>query len=107
MRVIHIDAEAKTVEEKEIDGELRTFQSLVGGYIQTATRLANGDVLLVDEEGLLKMKLHGFMIAGYPGHLIGNGVIVGSRGADFKDAKSDLERVRKSVAFGNTALRPS
>ena len=76
MKAYLIDSESRTVTEIEYKrGEL---QKLVGGWIETACVWDSGDVLYVDEEGLLKDPRFFFRIPERPDQpLAGNGVLVG------------------------------
>lgn len=77
MKVIYINPAAKSVEIRHIKdaSEIRT---LIGGFLAAATRYDNGDVLYVDDEGLLKGPRHYFWMPGiYDAMLAGPGVLVG------------------------------
>jgi hypothetical protein len=78
MKAYLIDSAAQTITEIEYSG-LAALQSLIGGYIEVAWTWQNGDVVYVDEEGLLKPQSAFFRLAprrdGQP--LAGNGVLVG------------------------------
>lgn len=79
MRAIYIDSDACKVTEIELpddDSQLSELQRLVGGNIEFAHEFPNGDVLFVDEEGLLKNPKHFFDVDAHQ-HFAGNGVIVG------------------------------
>lgn len=77
MKALHIDAEHLTIGVVEYHG-LADLQRLVGGFIEVAYLWPNGDVLYVDEEGLLKLPQRGFRITVRPDQpLAGNGVLVG------------------------------
>jgi hypothetical protein len=54
VRAILIDPVRRVVEPHTIDGRLASLQLAVGGRIAWGTELKNGDVLYVDDEGLLK-----------------------------------------------------
>ena len=78
LRVIHIDTASQRIEERQIpagDGHLEALWKLVGGYIEVAARFANGDVLYVDEEGLLKEPERFFCLKHEQRPYAGNGVI--------------------------------
>lgn len=114
IRVIRINASKREVTEEHIlDGEdnLKCLQSLVGGYIEPAGVFIptepgpNGvrHYVMVDEEGLLKGKAHGFTIALGPhtqADLVGNGVITGinHHGVNVS-AIVDIEDVKAHVHF--------
>jgi hypothetical protein len=73
--VINSDKREVTNINTTEDELLKVMQTAVGGYIERAQTLANGDDVFVDEEGLLKNYRSGFVLDnGQP--LFGNGVIV-------------------------------
>jgi hypothetical protein len=79
-KAIHINSAERTITEVEIEGgSLKDLQALTGGGIEIAWSFQNGDVLFVDDEGLLKPQEHYFRIStrkdGQP--LAGNAVLVG------------------------------
>jgi Domain of unknown function (DUF3846) len=78
-RAIFIDAEKREISEVECDTLKNGVRRLIGGYIEMAWLWPSGDVLFVDEEGLLKPNEHFFRLSlrqdGQP--LAGSGVIVG------------------------------
>jgi len=54
MRAILIDPVRRAVEPHTIDDRLASLQAAVEGCIAWGTELKTGDVLYVDDEGLLK-----------------------------------------------------
>jgi hypothetical protein len=76
---------------------LAALQALVGGYIEAACRFHNGDVLMVNEEGLLHGEQCGFRVAGWTGPLWGQGVIIGSDGPETRSARTPRELVEQFV----------
>lgn len=81
-RAYFIDAARRTIEAIEVahgSGMLADARRLIGGYIDIAHVWPSGDVLYVDDEGLLKSPTVGFRFAlrldDQP--LAGNGIIVG------------------------------
>lgn len=68
---------------------------------------ANGDVLYVDDEGLLKSGMRLFNIDRYDGQpLAGNGLILGSdREGNSVDAKSMLTEIQTKVSWTNLETR--
>ena len=71
----------KKIEIKDIDGELKTLQNLVGGYIETIPYKDNV-IILLDEEGRLKDSQPNIIVPIY-GDLVGNIVFIGVDGEDF------------------------
>jgi len=77
MKVLFINAKDMSVEERELESH-KDIRPLINGWIEAAYRYENGDVLYVDEEGLLKNPRHFFLIPERGDQpLAGNGVIVG------------------------------
>jgi len=105
MRTIRIDAVSRRVQEvEEPNHGLSTIQAYVGGYIAVGARLANGDVIYVDDEALLKRPEHFFTIKGYPLNqlcLAGNGYVVGTvpETGDDAHACTPLAWFRRNIVF--------
>jgi hypothetical protein len=102
MRTILISSTNKTVTEEHTTAlTLEYLQSKVGGLIQIATELPNGDTLYVDEEGLLKQKDDFFELEGAHQPFAGDGVLVGSTDDEGRDTevKSTLEEIKALVSF--------
>lgn len=106
MRAIKIDAKNRSVEEIQIpDGDMASMLAIrehVGALFCAAGRRSNGDVLFVDDNGLLRNGMQdAFMLPQfYPEALVGNGVILGSVGPESADAKSELAEIASAVVFG-------
>jgi hypothetical protein len=76
-KCLHIDAAKQTIVATDY-ADFRDLQVMIGGLISVACRMDNGDVLFVDDEGLLKRCDHFFRFDLYgPQPLAGNGVLVG------------------------------
>lgn len=73
-----INSETRQISEITIT-DLADLQKHVGGYIEVAYEWPNGDVLYVDEEGMLKQPASGFVLLPERADqvLAGNGVMVG------------------------------
>jgi hypothetical protein len=105
MRAIKIDATARAVEEIDIPadparGALDGLQAVVGGLIDRATVLKNGDSLFVNGEGLLNGTRDFFVIEGCPQPFPGNGVIIGHDGEEGSaPAKSSIAEIKRRVQF--------
>jgi hypothetical protein len=81
-RALFIDVQERTIERVGIrhgSAAVGDLRDLIGGYIEGAYHWPNGDVLFVDEEGLLKPWRGGFLFALRADEqpLAGNGVVVG------------------------------
>ena len=102
MKAYWINATEQTVSEVEYTG-IADLQRMVGGYIEVAVQWPSGDVLFVDEEGLLKGPSVGFRIPERTDQpLAGNGVLVGREIGDTANTeppKMPLEQLRVRVMF--------
>lgn len=105
IRVIHIDPVAQTVSTVEIENSVEGLQKAVNGYFAVATRLPNGDALLVDEEGSFKEHTRGFYFGGGRPVLVGPAIVIGVRGADFVAAKTSIEEIQGLVEFTPVSRR--
>lgn len=79
-RVLIIDPAARTVHYDCLDVKApAALQKAIGGWIEGAYCWPSGDVLYVDEEGLLKPSMHFFRLACRedPQPLAGRGIVVG------------------------------
>lgn len=77
MKAILIDSEQQEIRQVEYHHPAE-WQRLIGGPIQLAHAWPNGDVLYVDEEGLLHSPRYFFAIPERTDQLLaGNGLIVG------------------------------
>ena len=76
----------KAPEKREVSDDLKTLQSIVGGYVETVTF---GDVVvLCDEEGKLKGKPKNCIVvtaSRLPVAFVGTIALVGHDGEDFAD----------------------
>lgn len=74
----------KTAEVREVTNDLKTFQELVGGYIETV-RFDEHSELLCNEEGKLQGLPVNFPL--WNDVIVGTAVIVGTDGEDFTDVR--------------------
>jgi len=100
MRAVHIDAENRTVKAIE-HKTLADLQNLVGGLIETAHWLPRGDVVFVDEEGLLKDCRNFFLINGAHQPFAGSAVVVGpaDHNGDSLDVTYTADEIMGLVTF--------
>jgi hypothetical protein len=83
MKAILIDAKKREIREVEyrpsgMKGDVPTVGEYIGGWIEMAFQFPTGDVMFVDEEGLLKATMHFFYCAFRTDQpMAGNGVVVG------------------------------
>ena len=111
MKAILINAEAATVKFVEIKDY--TDINKFGAFdIFTAVRLNDkGDMVYVDDEGLINGTSVGFILEGYDSPLMGNGVVLGGndRTGDSADTTFTLEEIAAKVTFivrfGNKFIR--
>lgn len=103
MKAIKIDVIKKEVYEVEITSNIETFYKHLecDCFCQVGRRLPNGDMLLVDDNGLLISKPVGvFEFGTYPQALSGHGLMVGtSRSGETIPCKSTIEYVKSVVRF--------
>lgn len=101
MKAILIDSAAKVVKFVEIKDY--TDINKFGGFdIFTAVRANDkGDMVYVDDEGLINGTETGFVFADYPSPLMGNGIVLGGndRTGDSKDTTFTLEEIAAKVFF--------
>lgn len=98
MRSILIDPVTKTVAAHTIDGGLASLQAAVGGLIAYGTELKTGDLLYVDDEGLLKPNPSFFALGRRS--FAGRGLLVGpERGAFITDVVSTVQEIAEMVRF--------
>jgi hypothetical protein len=103
LRALVIDSDAREIREYENTG-LESLQKAVGGYIEHALWLPGGDVLFVNEEGLLRLKQSNwFSVVGARQPFVGNGVVVGpvDRNGDEQDATISAEALGRLVRFAS------
>ena len=113
MKAILIDATMREIRALEYT-DYKDLRRMVGGLLTIATDWPSGNVLFVDDEGLLKPQMHFFRIAGRDQPLPGNGVVVG---ADRHDEKGDylgtedpqiaVEQLQAEVTFLSRAQADS
>ena len=99
MKAILINATERSVKEVEINGDLQSWYSSIDcDMVEVACYLPSSNLLLVDEEGLLKQKSEFFS---YDKSIFaGNGLIVGTNDdGDTSDATLDLNDVSIKVKF--------
>lgn len=100
-RVVVIDPSKNEVYEAEVTS-LKDMRAIVGGLIERAIILENGDELYVNEEGLFDSTLRPFFIdGGINQAFVGTAYIIGSvtPTGDNRAAASKVEEIRKKVRF--------
>ena len=97
MRAILIDPVRRSVQPHSIDGGLASLQAAVGGLIAFGTELKNGDVLYVDDEGLLKPNSAFFRLGRRS--FAGRGLLVGPERPVITDVVSTVEEIAAMVCF--------
>jgi len=100
--VLVIDSAARTVTAECIPDTLEALQECVGGYIETGWQFPNGDVVFVNEEGLLQQPpgKDWFHIQGLYQPFVGNGVCIGhNEEGESVDVKTSLEDLQKLIRF--------
>lgn len=92
-------------ETVEVPNELKPFQELVGGYIETVTLANMGLVIIVNEDGMhkgLPTNCSIITTKGVMPNLLGNVVLCGVDGDEFADFPDYLEV--GSVGKGETRI---
>ncbi len=92
-KAIFINARLRVAMEMQIDG-LADMQALVGGRIERATTLPNGDDVYVNEEGLLGRPEFFFDIGAHQ-PFAGSAIVVREQG----ELRSTLNYINKQVKF--------
>ena len=72
-----IDAEAREIRPVHWDNTVEGLRRFVGGSIDIAAILGDGDVIYVDDDGLQKPHRQHFTLGDNPQPLAGNGICVG------------------------------
>ena len=107
MRAIKIDVVKKEVYDVEIDSSIKSIYGHLGVecFCQVGKRFPNGDMLLVDDNGLIiDSPIGAFEIGQYPQVLSGHGLFIGTDGiGETANAQSDLEFIKTIVRFSETS----
>ena len=93
MKVLKITTDAAP-ELVEIPNELHALQEAVGGHIEVVHLLSEGDLMIVDEEGLIKGREQNktaTILAQQP--ICGDVLFVSEQGEDFGDVDSGIVQV--------------
>lgn len=111
IKAVLIDPALQSVRETFIGHGLEALQEAVGGMVEIAHEFPNGDVLYVDEEGLLKAQdailgredaARAFVFdIGAHQPFAGRGVIVGAEDEDGRhtDARTSAREIIPMVSF--------
>lgn len=82
--------------EVETDGSLKSFQELVGGYLEVIpVKMKFGIVLLANEDGLMQRLPKNRIVLGH--NIVGNIVCVGSEGTEFASLTED--QIKECLEF--------
>lgn len=105
MKAIKIDALNQTITEIEIDGSLESFYAAADcEIIETAGYFDNGDIIYVDEEGMMNEIDYGFKVTNFsnPQPFFGSGVVTRiNDDGEPTDCKSDLDAIKDEITFWN------
>ena len=78
MQAYLIDPFTKTITEVEYSGDIQDIYRLIEAKPFDCARFnAEGDVVFVDDNGLLNVPFHFFQVEGYPQPLAGKGLVLG------------------------------
>lgn len=102
MKAYWINVQERTITAVDYSG-LADLKRLVGGYIELAKQWPTGDVLYVDEEGLLKQPRAFFRIPGNPTPIGSNGVVVGRETGDTGDTADPIITLEQLAGDANRA----
>lgn len=99
-KVIVIDSLNKTVYEKDTS-TLQDLQNIVGGMIEHAHQLRNGDSVFVNEEGLFNDAKDFFIFEDGCQPFAGNGFVIGDvdDDGDSTEVKSSVTKIKALVQF--------
>ncbi len=100
LRAILIDPFRRVVQLHSVDHRLASLQAAVGGTIAWGTELQTGDVLYIDDEGLLKPNPAFFSLGRRS--FAGRGLLVGPERPRMTDVVSTVEEIARKVRFGVT-----
>lgn len=105
MRAIKLDATNETIDYIELNGTLADLQKHVGGYIEIGIQFPNGDLLYVDEEGLMKAPTTYQLWKKEKRVFAGSGLIVNvDENGDDAPPLTSIEDIKKSMSFNNVTL---
>ncbi len=101
IRVIVINAAARLIHEEEVENTLEALQRIVGGNIERAMTLENGDEVFVNEEGLLSHPTNFFTIDGGHQPFAGDAFVIGAADDDGESthAESSVDEIIVAVNF--------
>lgn len=101
MKAILIDSFTQEVKQVEYNGDFNQINQLIGSEcFCIGSYFENGDVVFVDDEGLLKDPTHFFVTSTYPNPLAGRGLVVGTgKQGESKGCESTVEEIKKSIRF--------
>lgn len=99
-RVVIINSEDRVFLEAQVSS-LDDMQKIVGGLIERAFILPNGDEIYVNEEGLLSQPTDFFSVRGAPEPFAGNAYVIGEVDdvGDNNGARSTLGDIKRLVRF--------
>lgn len=97
-RVIVIDLVACAFREEDVF-DLSDMQKIVGGRIERAFCLENGDEIYVNEEGLFDRDAGVFLVKGAHQPFVGSAFVIGgpTKSGNSTSAKSSLKDIEKTV----------
>lgn len=108
--MIVVDPVEKRVYEKTLKDKLKSFQKIVGGYIEGYYGISGlwpGHAMYVNEEGKLKPPPHyGWRVEGIPEVFVGAACIFRVAGSSERSATISAEDVASKVAFLGAGTAP-
>lgn len=109
MKAFKIDVVKKDVYQVEITSDIKSIYKHLecDCFAQVGRRMPNGDILLVDDNGLLNPSIGSFEIGTYPNSLSGHGILIGTDEAgETVDVKTSIDWLSRSVRFDNISPLP-
>lgn len=102
LKVIFINTECRSLFEVTVSN-LKDMQGLVGGRIELAHELPNGDEIFVNDGGLASAESQFFVVRGGHQPFAGNGFVIGGIDKDGNntDVKSSLIDMASAIRFLN------
>ena len=101
MKAYLIDPYEQSVSEVEYNGDYNQIYKLIDATTFDVARIANGDSIYIDDEGLSKDWQEFFMHKDYGNPLAGKGLVLGCNDeGDSTEPACTLEQLRGQVGFG-------
>lgn len=101
MKAYLIDPYEQSVSEVEYNGDYNQIYKLIDATTFDVARIADGDSIYIDDDGLSKDWQEFFMHEDYGNPLAGKGLVLGCNDeGDSTEPACTLEQLREQVSFG-------